>query len=760
MLNKLATDTAWMLKLSKNEPGFPKSSEQLKTIRYTQYQIHDFAWFADKRFHVMKGKVKLPDSGREVTTWVMFTNKQANLWKNGTQYANQAICYFSKCIGDYPYQNFTVVHSAINAGEGMEYPGITVIGDIKVAYILDEVIAHEIAHSWFYSALGTNERRYPYMDEGITTAYEVRYLTEKYPDQKLWEVYIHNKKLAKIFHFDNMPVRIMPELEWLLQARNNLEQPINLAATDYSSLNYSLIVYYKAALGFNYLRAYLGDSIFDSVIHDYYFKWKYMHPQPENLQNIFESHTDKDLTWFFRDFLGTTKRIDYEVASLNAQQILIRNKGEMASPFIICGMQGDSVCFEKWVDGFADQQWINIPQGNYSEVKIDPMHLMPVLYRNHSTMRTFGIFPKAAPVKPRLLYTIENPDNPDLIYIPSINWNKDEGFMVGMAFHNGLQLPKPVEYFIMPFCSFIKPGLSGYGIITMNKIPYMALFRKVTITIETTKFGAPGNQYYYLEKAGIELHFGPFKMINPLYQKIFVSIVAGSDLSQIELQEKAKINTFLQVGYKLEKIRLVNPFSLIITFENNVNYLKSSAEFNYRYSYNGINQGLDFRLFSGIILTEHPTNPFYNFSASARCGRDLYLYDGFYPDRFSSFPVTYLSREMTLSEGGLISIPKESLNYSTMILAMSLTSNLPGLSGQIPIKTFVNIILNNSGTNHSLSIFYEAGIKAGIWNFFEIYLPFPISANIHSADQSFRDRLRFVFNLESVSKIKLNSKFF
>ena len=122
-LDKLASDTAWMKIPDYVSEDFPPSSNQMKTLRYTENKIHDFAWFADKRFHVLKGKVKLPDSGREVTTWAMFTNQEAYLWKNAVSYINNAIWYFSKWNGDYPYNNFTAVQSALNAGAGMEYPG-------------------------------------------------------------------------------------------------------------------------------------------------------------------------------------------------------------------------------------------------------------------------------------------------------------------------------------------------------------------------------------------------------------------------------------------------------------------------------------------------------------------------------------------------------------------------------------------------------------------------------------------------------------
>ena len=284
MLTELAADTTWKLTLGLGGIDFLPSSERLKTLRYTGKQIHDFAWFADKRFHVLKGSVKLPVSGREVITWAMFTNQQAELWEDALKYVNNAILYFSKRNGDYPYKSYTAVQSALSAGDGMEYPGIAVIGLAESAYRLDEVIAHEVCHSWFYAALGSDERRYPFLDEGMTSAYEMRYMNEKYPGKKLWQVYLKNRKQAKFLGIENMPVERMRELEWLGQSRRGLEQPLNLPATDYSNLNYGLMVYDKAGAGFNYLRAYLGDSLFDTAMRDYYQKWKFKHPQPNDLR--------------------------------------------------------------------------------------------------------------------------------------------------------------------------------------------------------------------------------------------------------------------------------------------------------------------------------------------------------------------------------------------------------------------------------------------------------------------------------------------
>ncbi|NLZ95744.1 MAG: M1 family metallopeptidase, partial [Bacteroidales bacterium] len=409
ILDKLSTDTSWINNASSTKNDFPASSKLFKTIRYTTEKIHDFAWFADKRFNVQKGKVKLPYSDREITTMVLFTNEQSELWKDALEYVNDAVYWFSAKIGDYPYQNYTAVQGALTSGAGMEYPGITVIGLADDAYSLDEVISHELCHSWFYSALGSNERRYPFMDEGLTSAYTDRYMYHKYPEKKLWEVYAESERWARFMKIKEMPIQRMQELEWLVQARNNLEQPINLASSEYTELNYTVMLYNKAPIAFNYLRAYLSDSIFDAAIQEYFRLWKFKHPQPKDLRATIETQTGKNLTWFFDDLLGTTKHLDYKMVRLQNQQLLIRNKGELVAPLIIAGINADTIAFRKWIDGFEGDKWIELPSGDYSDIRIDPEHVMPELFRTNNNIKTSGTFPKAAPVRLNLLYSLEDP---------------------------------------------------------------------------------------------------------------------------------------------------------------------------------------------------------------------------------------------------------------------------------------------------------------------------------------------------------------
>jgi hypothetical protein len=755
-LDRLSSDTAWMRIPDYVNTGFPPSSGHLKTIKYTENNIHDFAWFADKRFHVLKGSIKLPTSDRVVTTWAMFTNQEAYQWRKAVTYINNAIYYFSKWNGDYPYDNFTAVQSALNAGSGMEYPGLTVIGLTGDPYFLDDVIAHEICHSWFYSALGSDERSFPFMDESITTANESRYMAVRYPGKKLWEVEIKIRKIAEFIHVDKMPAQLIGELDWIAPARKNNEQSVNLPAPEYSINNYESIIYSKAAQGFNYLRAYLGDALYDSTMHDYYRSWQNRHPYPADLRTVFEARTHNNLSWFFDDFLGTTKRLDYKIAGYSNGKVLIKNKGELIAPLQIAELKNDSVISEKWEAGFKGSKWINLDTGKYSEIRLDPYHQMTELYRLNNNFRLNGIFHKTDPVQLQFLYTIEDPEKRYLIWVPAFNWSTADGFMLGLAFQNATLIPKPVEYFALPFYSLRNHGLTGYGKISFNKIPYDNFIRMASLSLEGEQSGAPGTQKYKKGKISLDIYLRSNRAINPLNQKIFGSFTTASDLRQIESLTPAAMRSYLQIGYLLERNRVINPFRAEIHFESGRSYQKTSLELNYKYSYEGKKNGLELRLFAGTMLSDDPSEPFYSLAAGGRSGREQYLYEGVYPGRFSEFPKTFFSRQMALSEGGLVSAVNDSLGFSRSLCSISLTSTLPWKFSKIPVKPFINLLLNDRGLNtiNKSKLFYEAGLKAGIWDYFEVYFPLIVSDNIKSIAGTLKDRIRFIFRLDKLVPMK------
>jgi hypothetical protein len=74
-LNQLSQDTTRCNRLSALTVDGNEivSSSTVKTIRYTQRNVHDFGWFADKKWIVKKGEVITPHTKTKVTCWAMCT---------------------------------------------------------------------------------------------------------------------------------------------------------------------------------------------------------------------------------------------------------------------------------------------------------------------------------------------------------------------------------------------------------------------------------------------------------------------------------------------------------------------------------------------------------------------------------------------------------------------------------------------------------------------------------------------------------------
>ncbi|MEO5999504.1 MAG: M1 family metallopeptidase [Chitinophagaceae bacterium] len=267
---------------------FPISSTGNKSIRYLQDNIHDFAWFADKRFLVSYDTIKLL-SGRVINAFSYCLPADQQTWKHSIQFIKDAIHTRSEWLGEYPYNVVSTVEAEMGFGGGMEYPTITSISPVSSEMELDETIAHEVSHNWLYGILATDERRYPWMDEGMNTYYDNRYLSMKYTG---------NQTPVNSFKSKWLPEK-SEELIFEIIAGIKKDQPINTSSEKFNELNYDLIAYYKAGEWMKKLENLLGRNLFDSCMHQYYRLWQFKHPYPEDFKKIVESVSQKNVDDIF-----------------------------------------------------------------------------------------------------------------------------------------------------------------------------------------------------------------------------------------------------------------------------------------------------------------------------------------------------------------------------------------------------------------------------------------------------------------------------
>ena len=751
-LNRLATDTTWMLIHYFAGTRFPLSLEQTKTIRFTAEKAKEFAWFADKRFNVMQDTVVL-ESGKDVTVRFMFTNLQAGFWQEVPNYVNDALIYFSSKLGDYPFDEYTVTQSVLGAEEGWGTPGASVIGFSSSAYSLQRSVALDLVRNWTYaSSPGSTGMSFPFMAEGIAGVYVNHYMTEYGHERQLWESYFRSSRTARWFNMDGIPESRTDELNWLERERLSHVVPMDAPADDYMSREYVLDNYYRAAGRVDYLKAWMGDSLFDFAMQLFYRNLQFSHPGTGDMQDLFEFVSGSDLGWFFDDFSGTPRRLDYGVVRYGGGQALVENRAELASPVKIAGLSGDSVQFEKWVDGFHGRQWIPVPPGAYDRIMINPDGSMPEVRKTNNNVRTAGIFPAADLPRMKFLYAVDDPAYNTLVYIPLVNWTRENGVMPGVMLHNGMPLPKPAEFILTPFYSFRDNSFAGSGRFLFNKAPYNTFLNLATISLEGSRFGAPGIGSYHAFRAGTDLFLGSYPVGSMTGHRLFGRFILVSDLYALLEQGRGGNNTFWQFGYVLERQTRINPFSLGATIETHRLFQKASLEFNYRQSYKRTGGGLDMRILAGYMLNNDSPVPFHALAPAGRGGREQYLFHGNYPDRFTPFSESFFSRQTTFTEGGLVSPVNDLLGYCDWLISLSLSSTIPGLPEWVPVRPFVNSLLTDPSPVRGNRIHYEAGLKAGIWGLFEVYFPLLVSPGIGAETGSTGGRIRFVLHLDSFSK--------
>ncbi len=466
--------------LSLQKAEFPVSDTVMKSIRFKAENVHDFAFFADKRFHVLKDKAKLK-SGKEIDVFCYFTNEEANLWKKGPKFTARAVEYYSQTVGEYPYPHATAVQSALSAGGGMEYPMITVIGISNSYKALDIVITHEVGHNWFYGILANNEREHAWMDEGFNSYVESRY-NDKY--------YLNGSGRTNY-------------LAYLLQARQGIDQASETPSQKLSAINYFLGAYSKPTLVLRYLEAYLGTKEMDRILSAYYEIWKFKHPNPTDVKAVFEKESGKNMAWVFDDLLGSTKKLNYGIISSknegNKALIRVKNKGEIAVPFSVSMLNSeDSILQSYWFEGLApgNDTLLSFEGQKGLVFRLDASGEMPDFDFIDNVAKNKGILRLG--IKPRFQFgfNVRNPEYPFINILPALGFNTRDGFMLGMTFFSSPIPTRKWEYGLVPLYGFGSKTAVGMGEIRRNFLTAAGKVQQWTLGLNLKSFNSFDNSIF------------------------------------------------------------------------------------------------------------------------------------------------------------------------------------------------------------------------------------------------------------------------
>ena len=276
------------------------------TWQFEAKWVHDFAWTTDPSYVLMQAH------WHGITLNVLALDYNAESWKAVSQWGMQAIQFFCDSYGMYPYKQLTVADTYIKAG-GIEYPQIVMINDYSnpdyEASEFRALVIHEIAHNWFYGLLANNQTEKEWMDEGFTTFAEIKAVEAIFGRYENLNAGDRGWFINK-FGYTNDD-RLDNALSYLQVAKFDLDpDPIDLHA-DYLGNDGYMLQYSKMAMVLFMLEYTLGDSVFALGMRNYFDQWHFKHPYPEDFYAVMEKTAERDLTWFFEQWLNTNRKLDY-----------------------------------------------------------------------------------------------------------------------------------------------------------------------------------------------------------------------------------------------------------------------------------------------------------------------------------------------------------------------------------------------------------------------------------------------------------------
>jgi hypothetical protein len=287
------------------------------TWHFRMKNTRDVAWAASKAFIWDAARINLP-SGKKAVAQSVYTKESngVNAWNRSTEYVKAAIEHYSKNWFEFPYPN--AVNVASNVG-GMEYPGLSFCHAASRGGELWDVTDHEFGHNWFPMIVGSNERRYAWMDEGFNT--------------------FINYYSSQAFNNSEYPSDVAKSRNRIYWFKSKYREGIDTYPDIAKSANLAQTAYYKPATGLIMLREYiLGPERFDNAFRAYIKTWAFKHPQPSDFYNAMENVAGENLNWFWKGWFYGNGNINLGIAKVvqnpDSAIITFTNKGDVPMPVV------------------------------------------------------------------------------------------------------------------------------------------------------------------------------------------------------------------------------------------------------------------------------------------------------------------------------------------------------------------------------------------------------------------------------------------
>ena len=653
-----------------------------------------------------------------------------------TDILNRQLLFIKQFLGKYPHKELF-----IDKGTQRKNPiyGLNqlprFIRPFPDVFEWDLTMLKAISKKYIENTLLLDKRKDYWLTDGLQTYLMMTYVSEYYPEIKL------AGNVSKIwgfrsFNFSKLNFNDKYPFVYQFSARQFLDQALNTRADSLSNFNRKIVSKYKAGLGLRYLADYVGDSIIKESFHEFYLKNSLKYSKSNEFGKIVSSKTDKDLSWFFGDYLKTNKKIDYTIKRAivknDSVYVTIKNKRNVTAPVALYGLKNKKIQFKKWLTNIDSTETIAIPKNGYDRLSLNFENSYPE-FNSMDNWRKVGKNILNKPVRFKLYKDINDPYYNQLYLQPNIKYNFYDGVLLGLKIHNKPILARNFQFTITPQYGTKSNSLNG-----TFSTGYIQYFEKSKV--ERILYSISGSNLHYAE----DLLYNTFNQnVTVQFRRKSLRDVGGSFLSA----RLVNINRELALGdtqtdsdkYSIFKLRyfynkpdIIKGFRYSLGTEIGSNYSKATGEVRFR-KLTAKNTQLDFRFYAGTFLTNNTNSDFFSFGLDRA---NDYLFELNYIGRSESSGI--LSQQFIMAEGGFKSVLDQ--RFANQFL-VSFNSSI-GLWRWFEIYTDV-AFLKNRGNNVFFA--YENGIRFNfIHNIFEFYLPLYSNNGWELNRNAYSKSIRFV----------------
>ena len=305
--------------------------------------------------------------------------RAASAWTvGGARFTRDAIEQLSSYLWPYPWPKMTSMEGVLSGG-GMEYPMMTLMQPWADTLSLAGDLMHETGHMWFPMQVGSNETRYPWMDEGFTQ-FDVA--------QGMRAIYGEPRSGGRPNDSEPGQRRL-----YVAAARRGEDASLMVRGDLFPQSLYFVIYYDKTAQALAALRGILGEPTFHRALREYGRRWVGRHPHPEDFFNTVDEVAGRDLSWFWRTWFYEPWSLDQALGGVrvvgDSAAITIEDRGLAPMPVDLAVTRADgsvqrvTVPVGVWLSGARRHVVRVAARPRVTRVEIDPEGLFPDVDRSN-----------------------------------------------------------------------------------------------------------------------------------------------------------------------------------------------------------------------------------------------------------------------------------------------------------------------------------------------------------------------------------------